>query len=245
MNTDQFYIGAYWGSRREDLACCARRLHECLSQLTHCDEVFGRWFKLGYSKKQALAHEVGCGVGQLESVLCRVPVGDRGTATYKDTLYYSFGLWNGRDDEGVCSLSGACGGFPPGSSQVNSFVLHLPSNGAPGNRVVQRDRVWELLIAIVQAWEPDWAVVSSDYVRNIRRAGSREPDCAWMYFLSARRGGVTRLSPPAHSRPLGQHGTIVVAMNHRPDATDEDDILLLKQTYDSLHKAGLCAPIPL
>jgi hypothetical protein len=125
----------------------------------------------------------------------------------------------------------------------NHFFLDLPCYGDAVDRIVEREMVEALLGVVVRAWEPDWAVVTSGQTRDLHEVTSKKLHCAWIYFLSARRGSAPVLPPPAYARPLERHGTIVVAMDHRPDVALEEDVLILKRTYDALDEAGLCGPI--
>jgi hypothetical protein len=44
MNTEEFYAGAYWGSRQEPLEECTHRLLKFLTEIAKVDPVFARWY---------------------------------------------------------------------------------------------------------------------------------------------------------------------------------------------------------
>ena len=55
---ERYYVGVYWGVRKESAAQCARRLQSLLTALVPVDPLFARWFQQGRSRKQALQRPV-------------------------------------------------------------------------------------------------------------------------------------------------------------------------------------------
>jgi hypothetical protein len=51
---DDWYVGAYWPSRRESASDCAARLLKFLTSVGSATGELSRWFRKGWSRRQAL-----------------------------------------------------------------------------------------------------------------------------------------------------------------------------------------------
>src|SRR5947209_17211529 len=109
-----YYIGAYWGIRKETLEECTHRLAGFLMCLAECDPCFAHWFKKGASRKEALTHEINPNIATLQTLLLagrnRTDIGHK----VIEELGFRVGLWNGaRNDAETTSLSIHCGSYAP------------------------------------------------------------------------------------------------------------------------------------
>src|SRR4051794_30187502 len=124
---ETYYIGAYWGARRESADACAHRTQHFLECLAACDPLFLHWFKLGQSRKEALQHEIKPDQETLQKALLAGKNRTDRDQVLED-LGFRLGLWTGGNDEGSAGLSIHCGCY---SSRVgNSCVIELPEEDA-------------------------------------------------------------------------------------------------------------------
>ncbi len=246
MSTKEpFYIGAYWGDRRECLDACAKRLHTYLSQLYACDEIFQQWFELGYSRKQALTKKVPIETTTLRKLLDkgrhRTDIG----SYIIDSLGFRVSLWNGLPEEnGETSISISCGLYAANPGLLNSCVINLPKGGMAEKRILNLNILEKIISAVASSWEPDWAIVSSSYLRNIFEVKSRSPYFSWLLFLSRKRGVVPTLPVPSKTVQVEGLGTIIVITEKSFDPASKNHLKLVKRVYGILQEAGLLAPIP-
>jgi hypothetical protein len=74
-----------------------------------------------------------------------------------DELGYRISVWNGNSDEYVSSLTMKCGLYSTVDGLSNAVVLKLP----PRFESMPMNRVRLIVLALVQSWDPDWAIVAS------------------------------------------------------------------------------------
>ncbi len=55
---DSFYIGAYWGSRTQNIMEVTDKTFRTLQRLSEVDELFLNWYAGGNSRKQALERKL-------------------------------------------------------------------------------------------------------------------------------------------------------------------------------------------
>src|SRR5687768_756609 len=95
---ERYYLGAYWGNRKETAAECAERAVALLQWLSRCDEAFGRWFQGGRSRKEALQREVRPDPAVLRPLLERGRNRRDDDRSVIEELGFRMGLWNGAAD---------------------------------------------------------------------------------------------------------------------------------------------------
>jgi len=243
---ETFYLGAYWGDREEDLDSCAVRLTNFLKGLRDCDEIFHRWFKTGWSRKEALANEMPVEFDKLRELLDkegkhRTDIGSR----VMEDLGFSVCLWNGRDpNNGAVGLSVSCGSYAGHPGIMNSCVINLPNEGSVVERVISSVVLEKMLCITARCWEPNCGLVTGDTLRDMFEVAERTPYYAWVFFLSKRRGEVPKLPEPSRKKVLDGLGTIVVVTDDRFDTKRKEHIKAVKRVYRILKKAKLLEPIP-
>jgi hypothetical protein len=215
--TTPLFLGAYWKARRESIDECADRLMRFLVALSSCDEVLTNWFEKGRSRKQALQKQVDIqNRDQLLKLL------DRGRnkrdigGTVIDELGFSVDLWNGKDS----AMGILCGAYA--SYVSNSVTFHLPEDLGD---LRQPERMTSVLVAVVEAWEPDWAGVMSRDAMNARGFNARVPFVDWMLYLSGRLGSkIPALPRPATVQPVGELGSIIMVQGEPPDSAGPEQL---------------------
>jgi hypothetical protein len=83
----------------------------------------------------------------------------------------------------------------------NSCTLDLPSKGRVAERVLRADVLLDVIRSVVRAFEPDYAVVTSDAFRDL--VGIPEPGrplLGWITFLPVSGNHLPALPPPSRTR---------------------------------------------
>jgi hypothetical protein len=212
-STEGLYLGAYWGDRVESLAECAARLRSCVMALSGLDPLLERWYHKGGSA--AARNEVAWDETSVERFL----LGGRGAPdpTLTQKLGFRYGVWTG-DDKVTLGLSGTCGAHPATAGVMNVFLLKFPdpSAGTEAEALYRRERLRTALVAAVDAWEPDWAVVAGNTLRKAQSPAPRTPFIGHLTYLSARHA-----VPPSPAvegvtiEPLGP-GTLITVVGAPP-----------------------------
>lgn len=239
---DGYYFGAYWGNRPEDCSSCARRVHAWLASLTGVDETLTRWYGLGGSREQALRHEVEVSQNALRALLSRGRNRRDATGEPISELGFAVRLWNGGGSDEACSISVHCGGHA--STKLtwvpNSVVLGLPEDGPAAQRMLVVPVLSSLVRVAAEAFDPDWAVVSSTAHVTEERDGSAPLLAAgWLTYLSARAGVLPPLPGGADVRELPPLGSLVVSAADRRAALGEAGLQLAGEIRRRLAAAGL------
>jgi hypothetical protein len=97
-----------------------------------------------------------------------------------------------------------------------------------------------LVHAIVDAFEPDWAVVTSHALRE--KAPKGEPGdvlVGWLTYLSGRRGELPALPPGVRIAPVGEMGSTIIAAESCLSAEDPQHLSLADDIRDRLGRAGV------
>jgi hypothetical protein len=160
---ETYYIGAYWGARREDAEACAQRLSMLVRELAPLDPLFASWFKGSKSLKLSLQRPLETDPALLRTYIQRKLMRDDLRKPMED-LGFSFGLWNGRQGGNHAWLGIACGGYFERVS--NSCVLDAPFEGPGSERVMTASFQAQALRAVATAWDPDWGVAISNVQRD-------------------------------------------------------------------------------
>ena len=175
---EEFYIGAYWGQRREPVEDCAQRLADCLERLAQIDDLLSTWFLRARSKKAA-REPVDQDVASLAALLSKGRNRTDFDPEVIDELGFSAGMWN-RQPEAV-GLSCTVGVYSQWVGNV--FLLNLPEPEGAATRLYRPEAAMEIMRAVIEAWEPGWATYSSSSLREAQEVGQGEPVVGWMTYL--------------------------------------------------------------
>lgn len=175
---DSLYLGAYWGDRVEDLGDCSLRLRDYIRAIGGASEPLKNWI----SRRKSPVLEFGPQSSRSDvSALLSAGVNrkDFGGGAIPQ-LGFSAGLWNGRTRHGeAASLTVTCGLAAGSPNLVNSCVLRFPVDLRYGDNATM---IRSTLEAAIQCWEPDWAWVGSDGIRDAQ--GGQPPLIGPLSFLS-------------------------------------------------------------
>ncbi len=222
--TDSVYAGAYWPARPESLEACTARLVASLGKLADIDDLLASWFFKGWRRASAQRPFKG----DPESVLQALAAGRNrrdGDGSVIEELGFSLGIWNG-DDADPVALSIRCGMSSP--RVPNAVVLKLPARSARSANLHSRAGTTELLRALVQAWNPDWATVTSASLREAQGEGALSPVLGWLTYFSTTRGRIPELPDTFSVESIAGMGSIVAS--ERTDSLDEQVVTKLRGT---------------
>ncbi|NVJ04378.1 immunity 52 family protein [Myxococcus sp. AM001] len=235
---EAYYLGTYWGARKESASECAVRAEALLSHLPDVDPSFDRWFQQGKSRKSALKKPIETSAAQMERWV------NRGKDCVVEELGYRLRGWNGvPDDRDASSFDATCGGC---SARVNNYWLFdLPIQGAVASRVLTGPVLSKLLRATAVAWEPDWGVAMSHAHRNIAepRRAAKSPYVGWVTYLARHRGPVPPLPAPVRIEQVEDKGTIIILTPERFTASNPEHVALAERVRELLDRAGLLKPL--
>lgn len=161
MTSEVNHIEAYWGSRPESARDCAVRLSRMLEGLARAHPAFGRWNKKANSR--AAANQPAWAMPPVVDELIRVFEKGR---QYKDVprvlwpeMGYRISAWNGCDPPYGISMSVHPGGYGDHPVFPNTIDVSLNRAGADNADLTCVAALKPALLAVANAWEPDYAVV--------------------------------------------------------------------------------------
>jgi hypothetical protein len=238
---ETYYIGAYWGERREDAEACARRTAALVQSLMPMDPLFASWFRSAKSRKQALQQPLELELSSLQQHIQRKIMRDSRRKPMED-LGFRVGLWNGYQGGNDAWLQVACGGY---SEWVgNRCVLNAPYKGPGSERALTTPFQVAALRAIATAWEPDWGVAMSHDLWDIIKEKCPNVRVGWVTYLSRRLGRVPPLPAPVRIEPVEDKGALVILTPERFTASNPEHVALAERVRELLDRAGLLKPPP-
>ena len=241
---ENYYMGAYWGIRKESVEKCAQHTAGFLACLAECDPCFASWFKKGKSREEALTFEVNPDLVELQTLLLagrnRTDIGQR----IMEDLGFHLELWNGASsDAETISLRVQCSSYTPRPG-VNSCVIKLPYGETVRERLLRVPVLKKMMECVVSAWDPDWsAIMSRRYQNMVAFPSSNAPRMGWLVYLSSRRGIVPLLPPPTKVVPLGKQGTLVILTDECFTASNPMHVEIASRVAKILAQAGLLGPL--
>jgi hypothetical protein len=233
---ETYYIGAYWGARKEDAQACARRMATLVQLLEPVDPLFASWFKGSKSLKQSLTRPLELELTSLQKYIQRNLMRDDRRQPMEN-LGFSVSLWNGSQGGNDAWLSTDCGGVSERVS--NNCVLTAPDEGPGSERVLTTPFQVESLRALASAWEPDWGVGMSRAHRAIIEKKCPGVLVGWVTYLSRRLGRVPPLPAPVRIEPVEDKGTLVILTPERFTAANPEHVALAERVRELLDRAGL------
>ena len=229
---DAYDIACCWSGRLESKEQFAQRSAAWFRELSRIDPLLEHWYRNANTATEAV--EFSPTVEVLMDFFSRKPFTD--TATFL--------AWNGCDGANHCYTdmrSDWCAGFFP------AMCALVPSRkGELAERLLTVEMLIRVLRAMVRVWEPDWArVISNDYLICLEDSRRQIPEvyCAWLTYLSARRGKVPPLPEPVRVEPVEDKGSLIVLTPERFTVDNPWHISLALEVQRTLGEAGLLGPI--
>ena len=225
-----FYLGAYWGCRKESASECGQRLARCIAGLGAVDPVLGSWFLKGWSRKSAKTPVDASAVALGELFAKGRNRRDFGGEVIEE-LGFSVGMWNRAKPE--VGLSAGVGMYTP--VVPNCFVLDFPAPDGDALRLFDPDAARAIFTIVVEAWEPAWATWTSRRLREAQDDAAQVPVVGWLTYL---RPAVRVDVPGATKWPLLDGSVVMIGRD--ATAVSEEAV---RKARRRLSKAGSLRPI--
>ncbi|WP_043430589.1 Imm52 family immunity protein [Cystobacter fuscus] len=234
---ESYYVGAYWGPRKETALECARRAELFFHMLARCEPSFAQWYRAGRGFPRELpGHPVHPEMKELEKLLLqsrnRTDVGKK----VIEDLGFSRIMWNAKEEATDLHLS--CGKYSPWGGP-NICLLSPPSKGAIRDRLLRVPVLTDVLTAMATAWDPDFAMASS--TEMVRLVEKRQPEVrvGWLTYLSRRLGTLPPLPAPVRIEPVGTLGWLLVLSPEPMTADNPEHVAFTARVRQLLDRAGL------
>jgi len=236
---ESYTIVVQWGLRKESVEACAARTLQLLTCLARHNDIFSHWFTLGSTREEALQHEISLeDPATIQSLLIEGRSKSELRADLLEQLGYSIGLWTGRKDDDA-GLSINCGCYAPAIGG-NSCVLELPYESAAAEQLLHASVLEGIMACVVEAWNPDWGVVTSNKYEKIAPAQSpNTPWMGWMIYLAHKPETLPPLPAPVSVGTMGNQGSLITMTNERFTADNPSHIEIVNQVRDRLAQKGV------
>ncbi|MEP4192596.1 MAG: Imm52 family immunity protein, partial [Sneathiella sp.] len=180
---DTYLAGAYWGPRKETVWECAERTSAFFKKLALLSDDLAHWRLRDRSKKQKAGSSImdpnamGQITEQIKSGTNRKDMGDKEVIP---ELGFRLGLWNGKSStQEMLSLGIQCGAY----SGTGMFSNTANISPLLSFDVSNEDTVRKFSEAFIDAWEPDFFVLTRKSRLNEAAAMAREQRNQWEPFL--------------------------------------------------------------
>jgi len=241
-------IEACWGARKEPARVCAHRAYRFLSELAECSGAFaGGWLKCGTTFDGALSKPVDMSEEGLEALMLMGRNRRDSDGSIIEELGFRLGrLWNGLED-GSAHVTVYCGLYANELPRPNRLFVELPSSGSNAPRVLQTEKLHEIVALIVRNWDPDWARVSTFRMDEaIYGQGHYQGQKAgWLTYVSDGYGPLPVLPPDCKAERMGSYGSLIVITSvDLLTASKPEHVTAVGRLSQALGRAGLLAPTP-
>jgi len=243
---ETYYVGTYWGTRRESSEECARRGQVFFEAMARCDPFFGRWFKAPPSRTSPHPQAHALDIPTLQELFVQGQNHNDEGRIIEDLgfrIIVDNGKWPGTRQREFSSLSIRCGAYAE-SSGPNSCVLNLPSAGASMEHVIRAPMLANILRAMVMAWDPERGIATSHAHRDlVTERGIVGTFVGWLMYFPRQLGSVPPLPPPVQVEPIEGRGTLVILTPERFTASNPEHVALAARAHETLSQAGLLQPL--
>ena len=232
-----YYVGAYWGSRKETARECAQRAELFFQLLMRYDPAFIQWYRGGRGAPRALpGHPVRMDVSEWEQLFLRGRArGDVGREVIEE-FGFSEHVWTTKTVEQM-RVEMSCGAYSPGA--VNVCLFYPPQEGPMRERILNSPLMADVLTSMATAWDPDFAVVTSSQMLRLVQKNKGEVRVGWLTYLSRRLGTVPPLPAPVRIEPVGTLGWLLVLSPERMTVNNPEHVAFTMRVRDWLDRAGL------
>lgn len=234
---ERYYVGAYWGPRKETALECAKRAQLFFRMLARCDPSFTQWYRAGRGFPRELpGHPVRPEVEELEKLLLssrhRRGIGRK----VIEDLGFSRILWNAKKAPTDIHLS--CGGYSPWGGP-NLCLLYPTTESVVRERLLRAPVLAEVLTSMVTAWDPDCAVAISSEMVELVKKQKGEVRVGWLTYLSRRLGTLPPLPAPVRIEPVGELGWLLILSPEPMTASNPEHVAFTARIRELLDRAGL------
>ena len=228
---DDYYIAGWWRQRKSSKEDCAKRILSFLANLRGIDERFGHLNLVGRSFRQRVGKPVGRTV---EEVMQQM----REDKQFPDLGYrFSATLPPGeilrvRIDDGTWSKY----------SHNSVFVEFEPIMDSTLLGIITTSNMDKILRSMISIYNPICAYATTGAHRQmVDRVGDRVgiPYASWMLYLPINVDKLPALPDGVKVTPVEPHGSIIVTVQERFCADNEEHVRLAGLVTEKLEKTGI------
>jgi hypothetical protein len=231
-----YYVGAYWGPRKETALECARRAELFFHMLARCDPSFTQWYRAGRGFPRELpGWPVHLEVEAWEKLLLQGRLRNDVDKGVIEDLGFSQMVWNTKKEATYVSLR--CGAYSPCGH--NSCLLESLSLKGLQERLLRAPLLAEVLTSMATAWDPDFAMASSSQMVELMEKDGFEVRVGWLTYLSRRLGKLPPLPAPVRIEPVGTLGWLLVLSPERMTVSNPEHVAFTARIRELLDRAGL------
>ena len=231
-----YYTGAYWAPRKETVLDCARRAELFFQMLARCDPTFAHWYHAGRGSPRELpGWPVHLEVEHLETLLLKGRTRRGVGKKVMEDAGFSTMMWNASKDPTDIHL--VCGDYSRWGG--NGCVLRPRNERSIQERLLSVPMMIGILTSMVTPWDPDFAVVTSDEMRDLVKKQRQEVDVGWLTYLSRRLGSPPPLPAPVRIEPVGTLGWLLILSPERMTAGNPEHVAFTTRVRALLDRAGL------
>ncbi len=231
MNRDEFFIGFYWGPRKENVSACAGRLFDLFRRLQEVDPSCywasvqqTRRSKASHPSKPQIAKALVAGVNRRhDNNEVIAELGFLATFISSDNLV----------------LRVVCGGSSIGLK--NCIVINFPDDEPILDRWLKVPKLLSLSKAIVEAWQPDSGGIRSHECSKIVYASPTEYKFGWInFFKTARLEAAPVVSKPSYV-VQDEHGYYIILTDEPLSSKNTEHIELIRNVATRLSSQIKCS----
>jgi hypothetical protein len=234
---ESYFVGAYWGPRKETALECARRAEQFLHRLAKCDPSFAQWYRGGRGFPRELpGHPVHPDSKELEQLFLQGRNRtDLGKKVIED-LGFTQSMWNAKMERTRIEMH--CGEDSPWG-EGNTCLLEPPTTGPVTERLLRAPVLAEVLTSMATAWHPDFAVATTVEMLDLVEKRRPEVRVGWLTYLSRQLGTPPPLPAPVRIEPVGALGWLLILAPEPMVASNPEHVALTTRVRDLLDRAGL------
>ncbi|RKH53715.1 hypothetical protein D7Y23_02870 [Corallococcus sp. AB050B] len=233
---DSFFVGAYWGARKESPEECASRAAILFERLAACDPLLVHWYKSVRSRKGTKKLSVMTTDVSVLTDLFRRGTNREGGHVFEELGFSVWFLNESAPDDVDLRLH--CGDYAGGAP--NSCFLSLPFEGPNAERLSTPSVLEAVMRGMVAAYEPEWSAAMSDYHREMDDPDNKTNAwVGWVTYFSKQRGTVPPLPAPVRIEPVEDKGTLIVLTPERFTVANPEHVALARRVRELLTRAGL------
>jgi hypothetical protein len=203
---EAFYMGFYWGPRKESAEEVAVRAELFFKKLKAINPAVAKWTRASSRTLRPL-------VINRENLFNLFAAGVNRTDIGKEIipdLGFSASLIS-TIDNGPALLRVHAGCYSKWVSNV--CVFQFPPSKRTDKDLITLPTLIRLCSLTVQCWEPDEGRVTSHLLHEAIDQQNKKPEFGWLTYLSKKHGPIPPLPKPARIEPIDDKGHLIIAVD--------------------------------
>jgi Immunity protein 52 len=221
-----YEIATYGGPREESARACAVRFARMATALATIHPAFARWNRTAYTARRANAPfcTMPPDIGELTKTIERGrQIADVSREVMRD-LGFSISGWNGEEGPGGVGFRMHVGAYTTTMRFPNQAHFTFGRLEEDNQDLLDIKILKAVLLTLVDAWEPDWAVLTDDnYIHAlVERGPFPRFSSGWVSYLAAPYARKVLPPPKAIVEPVAGGGILMLATNE-PFSIDQPE----------------------